>query len=553
MDARDRDDGDGINQYWDALVTGVRRTGHDVDPAVVRQIDGLHARGPQSGADPVFLQRLRHELTAWPTPVIDPAPHVVGREWAPVNGRAAADGRPRRRRRVTAFVPGWRPARLALALVLLAVVVGGGSVYRQERHAARLAAVVNGVPTTDLSMTVFDELEGVDVHLVSLDPITLTDRPGRDTLTLAGRIAVSSDGSTMATVDSPAPDGQPSKMTTVVVLDGSTGIEQRRFEVPGASYGRPRLSRDGSRLVLNGGQDGAGLDGRATFFQVIDTSDGRVIAPVPDQMGDEWPVETWIDPDATRLYSLFLPHTQTNTGPGPTLIVAHDLGTGAEVGRIELPEVRGGTWSTDRTVTPNESTGALSVMASLVPGVALSPDGATIALAHADAEVITLVDTRRLTVKRSVALEPPHTMGDRLLAFVPFLPQPVAAKMLPEGTTVSVVFGTDGQHLYLMGRTTNYGDDGQPVVESIGLRGVDLRDGTEVVANSGGEWLQVFPSTDGRTLYALRYRASSSGPVMLQRLDTETLAIKVERQVPGVGYPQLFLRPSVPNGSDALR
>jgi len=469
----------------------------------------------------------------------------------PLNWRSSAiarSGAPGLSSRVAAW---WRPARLAIALVLLAVIVSGGTAYRQERHGARLAAVVSTVPTTDIYLSIFGGPEGTDQRLATLDPITLADRPERDAVALGPtQVALSSDGSTMVTVDSPWRNGQPLAKTTVVVRDGATGGERYRFELPGAPSGRPRLSRDGSRHVVTGDADGGGLKMEATTWQVIDTGNGRVIATGPYRIDGEWPSETWIDPEATRLYGLFLPRAQTNTGPGPSRIVARDLRTGAEVGRLVLPDVRSGTWTTDRTVTPEGSTENLPLMAVWVPGVALSPDGATIALSHADEDAITQIDARRLTVERTIRFAPPRTLRDHLLTFFPFMPQPVAAKMAAEGTTLKAVFGADGQHLYLMGRRTTYGDDLTLVIEQLGLRVVNIVDGTEVVSEDTSEWRDLQPSTDGRSLYGFNNFMPDTSRLTLQRLDAETLAVEAEREISG--FPRLLLRPSVPDGSDTI-
>lgn len=559
MGGRDMTDPDGIDQYWDIVATGSGRSNYPVDPVIVRQIDGLHARQRQTGADPAFLQQLRHELTAAPRTAAAIAPPDAAPDHVPMDGRSSALDRPRHGRSRPIVLPWSRPARVAIVLLLVALVATGASAYRQERQGVRLAAVVSGPPTTDLYMTVFDDLEAADSRSIPLDPITLADRPGGtpiDAGTSPFPRILSADGSTLVELGNERTAQNPDpRQVTITVRDGLTGVRRSQYVLPLPLNGSAvRLSQDGSRLVIGYTPtgDGSSYPPGPLAWQVAESSTGRMLATVPPDPDGRWATENWIDPDATRLYSLFLPFSQTNSGPGPARIVAHDLGSGAAVGQLVLPEVRGGTWTTDRTVTPNESTGEIPVMASLTPGVALSPDGATIALAHADEDVITLVDARHLRVERSITFGRSQTLRDRLLGFLPLLPQSAAAKMLPEGTTVKAVFGADGRHLYLLGQTTTYGDDEVPAVEPLGLRVVDLGDGTAVAAG-GAEWLGVFPSTDGTSLYALRYRAGSSGPMMVQRLDAKTLAVEVERQVPGMGYPQLFLRPSVPDGADAFQ
>jgi hypothetical protein len=95
----------------------------------------------------------------------------------------------------------------------------------------------------------------------------------------------------------------------------------------------PHLSADGSPLVLDR-DTGEGAFG----WDVLDTRDGRVLASVTSP--DGW-VEAAIDPAATRLYDLALnpiARTAAKTLPPPQL-VAVDSTTGAEAGRVALPDL----------------------------------------------------------------------------------------------------------------------------------------------------------------------------------------------------------------------
>ena len=169
----------------------------------------------------------------------------------------------------------------------------------------------------------------------------------------------SADGSTAVTIvlERTAADPDPREIT-VIARDATTGALRATYVLPLTLNGpTARLSRDGSRLVLAvfpGLAVGTTARIDPPEWHVVETATGKTLAVVPSDPGGRWPTETWIDPDARRLYRLLLPLWPDNPGPGPALIVAHDLTTGAEIGGLQMPEVLGGTWDTGAP-TPTRS------------------------------------------------------------------------------------------------------------------------------------------------------------------------------------------------------
>ena len=566
------DEADRVNRYWDEVVGGGRSEIDGVAPALGAEVRRLHALDGAFAPEPAFLGRLQEELMgrslAAPGLASTAIPHP----------RTSPDGRTSARRARWARRPlparGWWPVGQAATVALLLVtMLTGYAAYRVAAPGSRATAPVTGsVPAIELYVSE-DGVAGAD-RFVSLDPETLADQPDGPSINLGGpgwfgiNAAVSADGSTVVGDEVGPPRSRPTereireaaaKDAVIVVWDGRSGAERTRFTLPfssGALNGL-RLSRDGSQLVVtvypysealgpNQGTDPPG-------WHVVDTTDGRVLGMVPFDQNGAWHVESWIDPDARRLYRLFLPHwTDETTGPGPARLVAHDLTTGVEVGRLELPEVQGGTWATGRSIE-SEWGQTLQVIAELRPGVALSPDGQRFAFVYANEDAVTLVDAERLEVERTISLTQPAGIGERLLGLLPLVPRSAAAKSPTEGTVRRAVFAADGRHLYVMGNETDTTDDGKWTSRPMPMRVVDLDDGEIVTETSQGDWHVVHPSADGRSLYVAVSLPDEAGddddpPMLLRRLDPLTLAVRAERTFPG--FPQLLLRPAVPNGSD---
>jgi hypothetical protein len=375
--------------------------------------------------------------------------------------------------------------------------------------------------------------------LLPLDPETLGDPGGGVRVELGNAIwTVSGDGMTLVQIEYARHTGGrlPPEEVTIVVRDGLTGGERARFHPP-EQVAFPHLSEDGARLVVQTGQDMG--DPRPTTWYVLDTTDGRPLATA--RSGEVGWHQVWLDPGARRLYQLVTANPAAggiaNTRPLPIRIVAHDLTTGEEAGRLDLPEVLGGIWQTERSAQ------GFPVMAELRPGIALSPDGRRLAIVHADAELLTLVDAERLAIERTIPLAHPVNLLERL----GLAPRVARAKVV-EGATRRAVFAPDGRRLYVHGVALTADDGGQPAERGLGLLAVELERGAVLAAALPDARLAgLAPAPDGRSVYAFGSATAERGdirtaPSQLWRLHGDSLAILAERQF--TGPHQLLVRPT---------
>ncbi|MGH2562595.1 MAG: hypothetical protein ACRDJH_26340 [Thermomicrobiales bacterium] len=407
------------------------------------------------------------------------------------------------------------PRHIALPLVIAIALLGAISplAVAGDRHAQ---SDTDGTPAVSLS-AVYSSDDGAFMgRYIALDPDTLADREGVEPLKLGAptwQSVVSADGSTMVAIKGGQVPG-------IVVWDARTGEKRGHFEPPGPVF-EPVLSRDGSRLVAS---DFTCCDmTRHPVWYVLDTADGRLITEVEAREPDRWanlpgdiPPEL-IDPEARNLYRLVVPSSEDDDGPRPVTLVAYDLTTGEERGRLALPEVLGGSWPTERIVRGEP------VEDHLTPGFALSPDGRSVAIVHADTQKVTLVDAGALTVTKTIIPEPEVSRLDRFLGFLSLAPRTAVAKVGSEGPTVRAVFAPDGRELYVYGTKHVVTDDGLSGQRGLGLTRINLDTGTiEVEALSGKRLSDVIPAPDGETLYVLNGS-------LLYRLTAETLSVEAER------------------------
>lgn len=410
--------------------------------------------------------------------------------------------------------------------------------------AVRTTAQQRTGPPTDLYL--FDigmppDLLPPGMTLVPLDAQTLGDRQDRPPLSLATRfMTVSPDGALLATFDYVRPGGplSPPGETTVTIRDNRTGAVRGSFHSPAPVLGT-RLSRDGARLVVQPYPSG---NASPNEWDVLDTADGHLLATVNAVPSNDY-LPTLIDADAQALYRFITAApAATVPGPRPISLIAYDLRTGTERGRLALPEVTTGSWPTGRTVRGD------AVPAQLSPAIALSPDGRQIAIVHADADRVTLVDTQPLTIARTISL----TGGSRLLDILGLIPQPVAAKGLAVGTSRDVIYAPDGRSLYLSGVQTLLDDHDAQTFHSLGLTRLDLARNTVAADALPGRTINwVLPAPDGQSIFVFGPKEGEGDshillpniPSLLQRLDARTLAIQAAREFPSYRGGRLIQAP----------
>ena len=201
-----------------------------------------------------------------------------------------------------------------------------------------------GLPAAELYVSDAPAMTWAALDAATLDP--RTDSPavelGPSVIDRSVLPVLSADGSTLVQLSH---DG------AVVVRAGLLGPERIRIS-PDVMVGDLAVSRDGRRVVVLAIGDASGVDLGGPAWKVFDATDGHLLSSVQGGEGpDPWEIFA-VDADARRLYRLALdPGVDTaGTGPRPTQLIAHDLATGAEAGRIALPRVLAGFWQSEETV-----------------------------------------------------------------------------------------------------------------------------------------------------------------------------------------------------------
>jgi hypothetical protein len=430
---------------------------------------------------------------------------------------------------------GWRLTMLALGIAL-------GSALAPAAHSASA--------TTDFGLFVS---EGERHEYQPLDPATLENRVGESALAFGfdhPSLAVSADGSTSVVID----PSQGSLEGWVSVRDGAFGPERLAIDTD-AAIGSPRLSADGTRLVGAMGPYACGPSGcDARQLYLYDTVAGDLIAKTRIDLRRYIGVDL-LAPDATRLYVPFVeglpspshPATPTppgisETGPWPLRIAAFDLTTGEETGRIAVPDIMAGDW-------PVEPVDGVYAGAFVMPALALSPDGRTIAVVDAAMETLTLIDAASLEVMATRAIHEPESAVSRVLRWLGVLPESAEAKVA-NGRSVDATFSADGKALYLTGEELEVGESADDFIgHGFGLLRVEVATG-EITARAleGHHPWRVVSSPDGRSVYVVRaatpwWDSDEQQPTdVLQRLDAVTLETLAARDLGE--WPDLLLVPA---------
>lgn len=351
-------------------------------------------------------------------------------------------------------------------------------------------------------------------HLSSIDKLSLRDSPGID-LRGFGHPIASADGSTLAWIDNDhLQDGK------AHVIDPTTGRDRAAFGGL-AMHGLASLTPDGSGvLVLN--QAGWG-------WELVRAGNGRVVADMNWKDPCCGPYLFWLSPDGRYMYRVLTALSGSPQPAGPTtpVLVRYDLQAGREASRLRLTGVVAGIW-------PREGSASAHMSLQLIPGVALSPDGRTLAIVHADSERLSLVDLERWQMASTRPLTRASSFWDRLsLRAV----TDVQAKEV-EGPEWEAFFLPDGQTLVAWGRSMSGGSPA--TVRGLGIRTIDVRSaGIRMEVPGGDDQLtQVVPAPDGSAIYAITEADQPTAPaddrlVVLRRLDPRTLAVTAARTFRG--------------------
>lgn len=481
-----------------------------LDPSVERLVDSLdHLQyDAERQPRPAFIEELARELQA---------------------RRKGKPTRKKTRRPLRGRVRALAGAAVVAALVAL-LAYAGSLLNAPEPEPAASEWAFSGQTYT---FYLFDTFAAT--RLVPLDPETLKDRSDGEALEPGGLF--SADGSTRVdtkypeglNVNSPGLDPQD---IWIVVRDLPSGTERARFHPPVQGL-VSAVSADGSRLVLKP-YPHSRYPPIAEWY-VVDTADGQLLAHVRDEENACFRQHALVGPAVRRIYCVVDPMITGAREPEPMRIAAYDVESATKTGERELPGVLIGQREIDldgQTATEH-----------FEPAMALSPDGRRLAIVHADADKITLVDAHDLTVERTFSLDRSSTLWDL------FTPAVIYAKGEMIGTIRRAEFALDGRHLYVFSQEVNL-VPGQDPPEQPDLWLVDLEQGTlaaQALTGNHIQWVQ--PAPDG-TVYAFGttdedlgpYEIRPSSPSTLWRLDALTLEILAEREFAGYRGGRVILR-----------
>jgi hypothetical protein len=404
----------------------------------------------------------------------------------------------------------------ALAVLTALLVLAGPSSFAR--------ADVPSPVTANPSYALFAAPNGKP--FVRLDPETLADAPNASLLDFGESYpnwVLSADGSVSARLDQSS--------GVIAIRSGLTGSVRRRIQ-PATTVFAQALSRDGARLLTQVPMSCSPSGCTAPVWYVYDTADGRLVSKVTgDDQG--YGGDAFLDPAGSRLYRPTFARGGQAVGPWPLQLVAYDLiaAAGQEIGRLTLPTVPAGIWY-DRVIDQ------IPVEETLMPAIALSSDGGTIVVAHADTDALTLIDANALRVERTVDVSRPASRAQRVLGWLGLMPQPAEAKFM-NGRRLSAVFAADGSLLYVYGAEGTVGADVSDVREQgLGLRAIDPATGAIVGEALGDQELDaVFPAPDGSGVYANGPSipwavATGEPPDRLVRLAPRSLEVLATRDFP---------------------
>ena len=432
----------------------------------------------------------------------------------PVATRGAATGT--RRPRLTRALEG-------VAVVLIVLLFAAGALLARALMPGQGSSLPSGLASAPKLSTVYavqDDASGQT--LLPLDPTTLVDQPGGSLTLPTPDWAVSSDGSTVVTIE--YTQGVP----IIVVRDGFSGPVRNRVSVPVSQLiGTIALNRDGSRVLVNRQLE-------PSQWSVIDLASGKLLMSL-DTKSPEFSFFTpmqadslQLSPDGTRLYRFVFTDRADATGPQPLRVIAYDVATGKQLATQTYDAIQVGVWQ-----TPG-ATEADSVSHIQGPGIAISPDGREIALAQPDGAAIMLIDAKTLAIERTVTLAQPTGLLERVLRGLGIVSQPAAAKEI-DGALREAVFSADGKTLYTWGDYSSTASTNG--MQGLGLTRVDLANGTSSQVLSGALIGQVQPSPGGTSLYVTGYLPMSGvsvAPRFIQRLDPTSLKTLAQRSWPDV-------------------
>lgn len=365
---------------------------------------------------------------------------------------------------------------------------------------------------------------------IRIDPLTLKDLATTPLLPIAPTSLNSSytlvpqDGSLVLVADFPP---QTAKLS---VYDARTGT-LRGSLVPQIGMVIDAMSADGTTVI---GRIGTNNDPSTGAKAVVSVTDGRVVRTVPTAAvpGEiqAWPVA----PDLSAIYFFTTPARVGATpeqplGLQPVSLIVQDTVTGTMSATVTLPGITAGA------VLSLGSPTVASTPTTYRPGIALSPDGAWLAVLSFDGRTLDVIDTKTLAVTSVPVRAKSSLLG--LLG-----PQVALGKTLNDVETRPMRFTPDGRALLCYASHTHYDDLRGPVYTTIALQRIDVSTG-EITAErqvSDEGTYGFYVGADGASLYmVVRSNSAPTAPFVLRRLDATTLEVRAEREL--ADYSELHM------------
>lgn len=344
--------------------------------------------------------------------------------------------------------------------------------------------------------------------LTRIDAASLKD--AQSPVPTSGFMTASADGSTLVEVDYQADNG-----TSVQVVDARSGAVRASFQPAFAIA--PVLTPDGSRMLVT--------EQTGHLYRVLDTSTGQVIGKLETME----PIccglfAEWLDPNGRFAYGISTPGSgMTAKGPVTPVLIRYDLQTGRENGRLTLNGVQAGLWQTDRVI------GSMHITTELVPGAALSPDGAQMAILYDDGSRLMTIDTvgMKVLASRLVTLPPSPS------SWFGLRPIETEAKA-EEGITWSLAYAPDGRRLVAWGRQMTFDQQGTYATHGLGVRTIDVRTASVIAQSPTLDVERVYFAPDASAIYATSWITGTDYPqTLLMRLDATNLSVAARRQFSG--------------------
>lgn len=347
-------------------------------------------------------------------------------------------------------------------------------------------------------------------HLIQLDAGTLKDAQAR--VPAHGFALASADASMLAEIDYKV-----DQSATVHIVDVRTGAEKLSFKMGFSA--NATLTADGSHLLVSD------VGGRS--WRVFDTTTGKqtgrieTFAP-PGCCGGYF---YWSDRTGRFLYQLLTPGSGFGAkAPITPVLVGYDLQVGREVGRQQLDGIQAGQWETGRKI------GSEPVLTGQDPGVALSPDGSRLSILYNNGSQLMTIDTATMKIMSSR-----HLLSQKVSTnWFGLMPLDAAAKY-DEGIEWNMSYSPDGRHLIAGARQTTIDNAGNWSTHGLGIKLIDLANGTVVAQLPDVDVSQFLYAPDGSAIYATSFISTGpqSSDLILLRLDPTNLAVGAKRTFPG--------------------